>query len=66
MARFDPRTGKASYTNEDDPNNLKYDAPLTKGGFSKIKKASAAGAGADEIKTIIKEDEAFYGYVNNT
>ena len=59
MAKFDPRTGKASYTNEDDPNNLKYDAPLTKGGFREIKKASAEGAGSDKIKEIIKEDEAY-------
>lgn len=59
MATFDTKTGKASYTNEDDPNNLKYDAPLTKGGFNKIKKASAEGAGSDQIKDIIKEDEAY-------
>lgn len=59
MAKFDPKTGKASYTNEDDPNNLKYDAPLTKGGFREIKKASAEGAGSDKIKDIIKEDEAY-------
>jgi hypothetical protein len=59
MATFDPKTGKASYTNEDDPNNLKYDAPLTKGGFNQIKKASKEGAGSDKIKEIIKEDEAY-------
>ena len=59
MAKFDPKTGKASYTNEDDPNNLKYNAPLTKGGFNEIKKASKEGAGSDKIKEIIKEDEAY-------
>ena len=59
MAKFDPKTGKASYTNEDDLNNLKYDAPLTKGGFREIKKASAEGASSDKIKEIIKEDEAY-------
>ena len=59
MARFDPRTGKASYTNEDDLNNLKYDAPLTKGGFRQIKKASAEGADSTKIKEIVKEDEAY-------
>jgi hypothetical protein len=59
MAEFDPKTGKASYTNEDDPNNLKYDAPLTKGAFNDIKKAAKDGAGSDKIKEIIKEDEAY-------
>jgi hypothetical protein len=59
MARFDPRTGKASYSNEDDLNNLKYDAPLTKGGFRQIKKASAEGADSTKIKEIVKEDEAY-------
>lgn len=59
MVKFDPKTGKASYTNEDDPNNLKYDAPLTKGGFNDIKKASKEGAGSDKIKEIIKEDESY-------
>jgi hypothetical protein len=59
MATFDPKTGKASYINQDDPNNEKYDAPLTKGGFNQIKKASKEGAGSDKIKEIIKEDEAY-------
>lgn len=59
MATFDPKTGKASYSNEDDVNNPIYDAPLTKGGFREIKKASREGAGSDKIKEIIREDEAY-------
>lgn len=59
IAKLDARTGKSSYSNEDADGNEIYNKEISNSAFRSIKKASGEGAGSDEIKNIIKEDEAY-------
>lgn len=58
LAKFDPKSGKASYSYSGE-NGETFDKEISKDAWYKLKKANKEGADNTKVAEIIKEDEAY-------